>query len=177
MNLIIVVLIGLLGAISTPIHSHATPNSNNDNAWQWYSPCPDNVVMQVDVLFEGKKIYSSLFPACVMARGDIPIKSPQIILSFFFTANANIFNDLEDEVNFSNIGVQKIEGIIWRAGGEDNGIILGVSFITTKSSPRQILLNSLHFAEAHKMSETNLAEGLVIRTSAVRPSKGRRSIQ
>ena len=175
MNLIIVILIGLLGGISTPAHSHAALDSNDGIAWQWYSPCPDNAVMQVDVLLQGNKIFSALFPVCAMVREDIPIESPKIILRFFFTANANIFNEIEDEVDFSDIGVQKIEGNIWRAGGEDDGIILGVSFMTTNSSPRKSLLNSLHLAEAHKSSEMILGEGLIVRTSTVKPSEGRRS--
>jgi hypothetical protein len=177
MNLIIVILIGLIGAISTPIHSQAASDSDDGKAWQWNSPCPDNAIMQVNVLLQGKEIYSTIFPACIMVREDIPIESPQKILRFFFTANANIFNEIEEEVDFSDIGVQKIEGNIWRAGGEDDGIILGVSFMTTNSFPRKSLLNSLHFAEAHKSSETIFGEGLVIKTSVVKPSEGRRKFQ
>ena len=110
--------------------------------------------------FKGKEILATSFPACSMPFDEIPVESPQKILTFKFRARASRFGN-----EFRIPGVQQIGGNIWRAGGEPDGLLLGVSSFSTAD---RILLNTLHFAAAQKRTESGLADGLVITTFPVR---------
>ncbi len=94
-----------------------------------------------------------------MRRADMLNDSEQKIIRFSFRGRAALFGK-----EFRALGTQEIEGNIWRAGGELDAFLLGVSFATTD----RVLLNSIHVAEAKKASRTTLAGGLVIRTTSVR---------
>jgi hypothetical protein len=100
-----------------------------------------------------------------MPFANIPAE-PRKTLAFKFRARASRFGS-----EFSAFGVQEVEANIWRAGGEADGIVLGVSVMV----PRQVLLNTLHFASATQRSETPLADVLVIITSAVHEAGDRAS--
>jgi hypothetical protein len=61
---------------------------------------------------------------------------------------------------FRTHSTDSIEGDIWQAGGEPNGLTLGISFDTKK----QILLNTLHVARPDKQTSSELDRGLSITT-------------
>lgn len=157
-------ILSFLGIWVVPSQVLAVPQldveSANEKVWQWFNPCPDNAVMHIEVLLGEKRLYATSFPVCVMRRGDIPIESPQKTLRFVFKADLEIFGE-----EFSNAGEQEIVGNIWRAGGESDGMILGVSFMAGHRS----LLNTLHFPLAEEPSTAELAEGLFIKASKVKP--------
>ncbi len=153
--LALVVLVGRGVALAPP---HAPAPSGVQRVWQWFAPCPQDRVVDLEVRFQGRTIYSISLPACSMSANDVPVESPQKVLVFTFHARASRFGR-----EFHALGVQQVEGNIWRAGGERDGIMLGVSF----AADSQILSNSLHLATAEHRSETTLADGLAITTSAV----------
>ena len=118
------------------------------------------------MLLDGRFLYSGAFPACRMRRGDIGEESPQRDLAFTFRSNAAIFGS-----EFRSLGTTQVEGNIWRAGGDPDALLLGVSFAT----PQRILLNSIHVARPHQTSRSVLAQGLTIRTSSADKS-GQRAL-
>jgi hypothetical protein len=130
-----------------------------DVVWQWYDGCSPKQQMRVRVSLEGKVIFSGTFPACQMRRGDIRDESPQKVLEFTFRPKAAIFG-----AEFDSLGRPQIEGNIWRAGGDADALLLGVSF----STPERILLNSVHVARSQESSRFVLARGLTIDTSFAR---------
>ena len=54
-----------------------------------------------------------------------------------------------------------VEGNIWEAGSESDSVLLGISF----STKDQVLLNTLHIAEMGRTSSSELAPGLIVKTS------------
>ncbi len=111
--------------------------------------------MRVTVQLDRRPVYSGAFPICRMRRKDIPDESPQKILAFTFRTRAGIFGS-----EFGPMGSQELEGNIWRAGGDPDAILLGVSFAT----PDRILLNSVHVGRPNQVSRSVLAKGLTIST-------------
>lgn len=146
---------------SQPMVSHAEPRVSQPEelVWQWFDRCSPKQTMRVNVHLDGKPLYAGSFPACAMRRADMLNESEQRILRFSFRGKTALFGE-----EFRALGIQEIEGNIWRAGGERDAFLLGVSFATTD----RVLLNSVHVAEARKASRTTLVGGLVIRTSSVR---------
>jgi hypothetical protein len=126
--------------------------------WQWFGVCPSSKQMRVDVRLAARSLYSHAFPTCRLRRPEIPAESPQKVLVFSFRSSAALFG-----VEFSPLGTVEIEGNIWRAGGETDAILLGVSFATAN----RILLNSIHVARAATPSQSSLAKGLTVSTTAV----------
>jgi hypothetical protein len=132
--------------------------------WQWFEGCVSAQQMHVDVQLNGRALYSNSFPACTMRREDVPVESPQKLLEFFFRGHAGLFG-----AEFDRLGTVDIEGNIWRAGGEADALLLGISFAT----PDRVLLNSVHIATARSAARSTMAKGLVVHTSAVRPNRAR----
>jgi hypothetical protein len=152
------ILVG--GAMVAASGQQLSASAAKVEVWQWFEGCQPEKQMRVNVLLHGKSLYSAAFPACRMRRGEIPDESPQKVLVFSFQGSAGLFG-----AEFRRLGTRDIEGNIWRAGGEPDAILLGVSFAT----PDQILLNSIHIATARKASRSALARGLIIATSPVQP--------
>jgi hypothetical protein len=151
-------LVGLVGAGLAVDPREAPTASGGQVVWQWFAPCPQDRVVDVEVRFQGTRIYSMSYPACSMSFNEIPVESPQKVLAFKFRARASRFGR-----EFHALGVPLVEGNIWRAGGERDGIMLGVSC----AAGNRILLNGLHRATAGRRSSTELADGFAITTSSV----------
>jgi len=157
----VVAAIIALGLVASAAPGPADAQDTRE-VWQWFAPCSGNRVARVEVLFLGKPVYEASFPACSLPAAQIPPEPTRKILVFKFRARPSRFGE-----QFADLGVQDVEGNIWRAGGESEGLSLGVSFM----APRQVLLNTLHIALADQRSKTALADGLVIVTSAVHESE------
>ncbi len=160
------VLVLLCGSQAVVSHAQPPVSQPQELVWQWFDRCSPKQTMRVNVLLDGRSLYAGSFPACAMRRADMLNESERKILRFSFRGKGALFGD-----EFKVLGTQEIEGNIWRAGGERDAFLLGVSFATT----HRVLLNSIHVAEARKASRTTLAGGLLIRTSSVR-SAGERPI-
>lgn len=131
----------------------------DESVWQWYGRCAATQQMRVDVQLDGRALYSKAFPACAMPREDIPAESPQKVLEFSLRGPAALFG-----AECERLGTVMIVGNIWRAGGEADALLLGVSFAT----PDHVLLNSLHVAAARHGARSTMAKRIVVRSSAVR---------
>jgi len=71
----------------------------------------------------------------------------------FYFAGGHLFQG-----EYRTHSTDTIEGDIWQAGGEEDALILGVSFSTKK----QVLLNTLHIARPDKQSSSELDTGIFI---------------
>jgi hypothetical protein len=156
----VIAVLVLLGWAS--LASAAQPD---EIVWQWFQGCTSTQEMHVVVQLSGRALYSNTFPVCTMRRADVPADSPQKILEFSFRARAALFGP-----EFARLGPVDVEANIWRAGGEADALLLGVSFAT----PDRVLLNSVHIARARRAVRSTMAKGLVVHTSAARPSSSRR---
>ena len=126
--------------------------------WQWFDGCPARQTMRLDVELGQRSLYSVVLPVCRMRSGEIADIAEQKVLVFGFQGDAALFGD-----ELRSFGRAEIEGNVWRAGGESDSILLGVSFEVSN----QILLNSIHVAAADEASSTEMADGLTVRTSRV----------
>ena len=60
---------------------------------------------------------------------------------------------------------QTIEGNIWQAAEDPDGLLLGVSFATKK----QVLLNTIHLAKANSVSQSEVDNGILVKTFPLPP--------
>jgi hypothetical protein len=128
-------------------------SSPDEVVWNWFSKCSDIKSLTIEITHNDKILYKSSFPICQLRRRDIPVELGQKRLVFF----------LEKSEKRSFLGEPKgvrIEGNIWKAGGDPDAIILSVSFDTKE----RVWLNTLHIAYPEKASKSVLARGLVIKT-------------
>jgi len=140
--------------VSLPCAALSAPSSNQEDTvvWHWFSQCSDAKQITVEVTQDSNIIYTASFPICHVRRGDIMPEPKQRLLSFVL-----------DSKKHKYFGAKKgaqLEGNIWEAGADPDDIILGVSFDTKE----QIFLNSIFILYPDKLSQSELAKGLVIKT-------------
>jgi hypothetical protein len=149
-----IVLVVLVAMMNAPWSASAAQLSTPDEVvWDWLDQCDNSKTLTVEITFDNKTIYKSSVPICRLRRGDIQVERKQKRLVFF----------LEKEEKKSLFGEPKearVEGNIWKAGGEPDAIILGVSFATKE----RIWLNTLHLAFPEKASWSELSRNLYIQT-------------
>jgi hypothetical protein len=153
----------LLFVVGFQFHACKTkvPSENHDNVMQKRRPCSDT--MAIDVFLYNKPIYQAHFYVSARNCREKDSIHIQKTLTFSFRAKCNIFSTGEDNTLdslFDSFGTQLIEGDIWQAGNDSSVILLGVSFVTKD----QILLNTIHIAIRDSISESELADGLFIKT-------------
>jgi hypothetical protein len=158
----------LYGSAAVTFADEPPPSHPTDLVWRWFGDCRPTRQIRLDVRLNQAQLYSRAFPACCVRSGLIPDDTPPKTLRFSFHASAAIFGS-----EFGSLGVVEIEGNIWQAGGDPDAIILGVSFATR----HRVLLNTVHITRPHRPSQSELAEGLVIRTSAVAEAPASQTIQ
>lgn len=78
------------------------------------------------------------------------------MLKFFFRNPGAVFAEYRNKAS-----KEQLEGNIWEAGAEVDGLSFGVSV----AGKEDILLNSIHFADPEKASKSEFGGGLTI-TSA-----------
>jgi len=132
--------------------------------WQWFKGCASTQRMHVDVQLNGQALYSTAFAVCTMPRANVPVESRPKVLEFSFRARAALFG-----AEYDRLGTVDIEGNIWRAGGEADALLLGVSFATAG----RVLLNSVHIATVRSTARSTMGKGLVVSTSGVQPNRAR----
>ncbi len=150
--------------VATILHAAASGSAGqllepgDQRVWQWFASCSSRQTMHATLLLHSKELFAADLPVCILRRADG--RDGQLkTLEFTFRAKASEFCD-----DCAALGEPEIEGNVWLAGGDPDGLILGVSF----STPRRVLLNTLHVAKAGHASESQLANNLVMRTTAVR---------
>ncbi len=137
-----------------PWSAQAAQSSTPDEVvWHWFNKCGDSKILIVEITLNNKTIYKSSFPICQLWRGDIPHEPEQKRLVFFIdkAEKQSLFGEPKDA---------RVEGNIWKSGGDPDDIILGVSFDTKE----RIWLNKLHIAYPERATKSKLTRGLMIKT-------------
>jgi hypothetical protein len=138
----------------------AAPQSSaaSSPVWYWFQNCGENTTLGVEVVLDGKVVYRSSFPICKVV--DVPKTSDRQprILAFRFKGG-HLFQSRSIQTS----SAQTIEGNIWQAGIDPDDLILGVSFATKK----QILLNTIYFAQPSNASTSEVDRGIVVKTFPV----------
>jgi hypothetical protein len=127
-------------------------SSSDDIVWHWSNKCLDRKLVTAELVLDGTIVYTSDIPICHVRRSNIKPEARQTILKFTFQEKArSLFGETQ--------GV-RLEANLWEAGGETGTILLGVSAM----SKDQVLLNAMHIASPDEATQTELAQGLIIKT-------------
>jgi len=122
--------------------------------WYWISDCPVGKTMRLEVILNRKSIYQSSFSICRRRPADVQTEQTEPRLAFTF-GGGHLFQG-----EYRTVPADMVEGSIWQAGAEPDGLFLGVAFV----AKHQVMLNSLHFVKPARPSESKLDPGLLIRT-------------
>jgi hypothetical protein len=137
---------------SAPIMTHeAVSAPAAEPVWQWFQKCNSSRAMRVELLLNGTVIHRSTFPICLNVRD---VEPPKKIIEFTFRGG-QVFQG-----EYHTAKTRLIEANVWQAGADRDALLLGVSF----SSDNQILLNTIHVANAKSASSSEIGRGIVIRT-------------
>ncbi len=156
-KLIITSLLYLAVLFIFPVVAHS---GDKARVWYWFEDCTDKK-MNLAVMLDGNTIYNASFPTCKKERSLHSKTKKQKVLEFHFVSTRAItWEGYLDEDNTSKVG-QEIEGNIWLAGSEPEGLILGVSFV----SNNHIVMNSMHFAHIGDKNDSEIVPGLFVATT------------
>ena len=142
------------GALFGIMAAAAASTTGYDLAWVWFSQCDAPRQFALEMKVDGRLIHSSTFIACFTRRDEN--KGKQV--SFPLSAKKG---------HFGEAAGTRLDVDVWEAGGEMNGMILGVTF----TSANRVWLNTLHFAEIDRPSTSTLAHGIVMKTYPVKNAK------
>ena len=120
-------------ATSSPAASAAAQAAAGGAVWHMSPECRTADSLRIEVRLNGRTLFSAPVGVCLARLGQGPKEN---VLTFTFRARPDLFGR-----RFRGRGAQEIEGNIWKAGGETDGMLLGVSFMTDR-----VLLNTLHVA-------------------------------
>jgi len=156
-------LAGLVGlawmAAPTFAQEQPPPSPPSEVVWRWFDECSPRQTIHLELLLDGESIYAATFPACAVSR-DAPDSSARQKLTFSFLGRTDIFGE-----EHATRGTQRIEGILWKAGGDRDALLLGVVFL----AGHEVLSSAIHVADPHKASQSSLGKGLSIETSSLQP--------
>ena len=154
MRTLISVFLVVAGFVASASEAQAGAQADDGKpVWYMSRKCQTADSMRIEVRLNGKSLLDAPVAVCLARLGQGPKEEVQV---FTFRARAALFGR-----RFRGRGAEEIEGNIWKAGGETDGIILGVSFMTAD----RVLLNTLHLADSRHASKSVLAPGLVMATS------------
>jgi hypothetical protein len=144
-------MLGIVIAATVASPADAVTSPKGDAVWDWYARCSSPKQIRIEVSLNGKRIYKTTFGIC---RTDYPqLMKPQRTLVFKIAGpHKSLFGEPRKET---------LEGNVWQAGRDPDGIVLGVSF----AGPNRVWCNSLHILDPNKASKTVLARGLIVRTA------------
>ena len=125
------------------------PASQHDIVWTWSKQCDAKQQLRVTVRLESRILYMGLLPIC---RGNRDAEDGRA--EFHFSSDQIFGGEYHARHRDS------IEGDIWQAGGETDGLMLGISLATKK----QVMLNTLHLARPDRQTSAELDRGLYITT-------------
>jgi len=148
-----------LAAITTPnaAFGQSTKTSSGD-VWFWFGDCKDGKTMGVELSVEGKTEYRSTFHACRMKRTEANSDREAKTKTTFHFPGGHTFQD-----TYHTAKQGQIECDIWQAGADPGDILLGVAFATHN----EILLNTIHIVRPGKSTQSELDDGVVIKTYPV----------
>jgi hypothetical protein len=137
------------------------PNSSpeaREVVWTWSKGCDGDHKLDVTVRIDRKVLYHGVLPICHGSRDAEDGRA-----EFHFPGGRTF------QGKYRTRPTDSIEGDIWQAGGEQDGLILGISFDTGK----QILLNTIHIANPRTRMSSEVDKGLFVTTYPVTVRYGR----
>ena len=143
-------MLGIMIAVTLASPATAVTAPKADAVWDWYARCSSPKQIRIEVSLHSKRIYGTTFGIC-RTNYPQPMKPQRTLVFKIAGPHRSLFGEPRTET---------LEGNVWQAGRDRDGIVLGVSF----AGPNQIWLNSLHILDPNKASETVLARGLIVRT-------------
>jgi len=138
---------------SVPGRAYADPDT-----WQWFGNCPSAQSLAIRVALDGKSLFHRVVPICRTAIRD------KRSLTFAFTAPRRITWTGYGDTDLQTSKAERIEGDIWLAGAQVDGLLLGINF-STKTT---IVMNTVHRAKPAEQTQSEIERGLVITTEPVR---------
>ena len=145
----------LIGAV-TKGYSSAQINepTSSEIVWHWTDDKHAERIIIFETTVDGKVVSNARFPVRMAARSEIKPEQKQKILEYNFILKK------KKGRNFNDVSHGSVEGNIWEAGMEKNGIIFGISWVTGN----QVILNTLHFAQIDKLEADEIAPGVNFKT-------------
>ena len=132
-----------------------------ETLWYWVTDCRDSKMMRLEVSLNRKSIYQSSFCICRRRPGDVQAEQKEPATAFTFKGG-HVFQG-----EYRTVRAEMVEGNVWQAGAEPDGLFLGVAFV----AKHRVVLNSLHFVKPDRPSESKLDPGLFIRTYPIPRSR------
>src|SRR5437016_11206674 len=80
-----------LPLVAVPLSGQARTSAPNELVWHWFGACASGDSLVLEVLLDGKALYSSAFPICHSRRSEIQPEPQQRILEFRFDAEPKRF--------------------------------------------------------------------------------------
>jgi hypothetical protein len=136
-----------LALCMTTANGITASDRSNDEVWTWSDQCGTSKQITVELVVDGFRIYRRSIPICVVERNSLPSGSSSTLL-------------VTKRSHFGEPSRTRLETDFWQAGGDIDAVILGVSF----ASANRVWLNTLHIALPDKLSEAELAKGVVVKT-------------
>ena len=123
--------------------------SGIQEVWQWRSDCDQPTILRVEVLTETVRLLETRLLLCRGVRESAALQRNSI--EFPASSMADRLGASQDTAT---------TGDVWVAGGEPDGVVLGISFQTED----RVLLNTLRFVPA-VASQTDLMRGVRLVTA------------
>ena len=118
--------------------------------------------MGIEVKVDGKSVLKSSFPTCKTTNAPADDRDhKQKIVAFTFKGGHRFQGE------YQTSSAEMVEGNIWQAGADADGLVLGVSFVSNKQN--QILLNTVKIAQPDRRSVEEVDPSVFVETYPVRP--------
>ncbi len=128
-----------------------------ERVWFWSGDCPNENTMGLKIIVDDQTVYRSTFRTCQMKRTNAAAEKQHGKKVFRFSGGHTFQN------THPTAKAESIQGTIWQAGAETDGILLGISFVAHD----QVLLNTMHLVKPDKPTQSTLDRGVVIKTYPV----------
>lgn len=120
---------------------------DHDLVVSWSEQCPPSKQLMIELIVDGQHKYHQAIPICWVERNSLQGGT----MSTTLVAKRSYFGEPR---------LTKHEADFWEAGSDPDALILGISF----ASKTRIWLNTLHVAFPNKISTTQLAPGVTVRS-------------
>jgi hypothetical protein len=128
--------------------------TSSEIVWHWTALQPAERIIIFETTVDGELLATAKFPVSRAARGQIKPEEKQTIFEYNFVLHKKQGRSLNE------VSQGSVEGNIWIAGMEKDGIIFGISWVTRN----QIILNTLHFAALDKVEAVEIAPGVYFKS-------------
>lgn len=145
-------MLGIVIAVTVASPADAATSPRDDAVWDWDARCSSPKQIRIEVTLDGKRMYTTTFGICPASDYPQPMKPQRTLVFKIAGPHKSLFGEPRRET---------LEGNVWQAGRDTDGIVLGVSF----AGPKRVWCNSLHVLDPNKASKTVLARGLIVKTT------------